>query len=102
MQARLNVPPKIAIQSHPNYRVVQVSPRQGQVGMLLPHANFVVPDKAAIRDLKDIIQLYEKLKPGLFADGRTSDYQTYRETTLTRGALIQSHRTDDLPLFAKR
>jgi hypothetical protein len=49
------------IERHPNFRVVQVSDRQGQVGMLLPHANLVVPDRRAIRSLKDVIQLYEKL-----------------------------------------
>ncbi len=54
-------PPKTSIKNHPNYRVVQVSERQGQVGMLLPHANLVVPDKQAIRKLRDIIRLYERL-----------------------------------------
>jgi hypothetical protein len=53
--------PKVSIENHPNYRVVRVSARQGQVGMLLPHANLVVPDRRAIRDLKDIIRFYGKL-----------------------------------------
>ncbi len=62
MQVSLKNLPKTSIQSHPNYRVVQVSDRQGRVGMLLPHANLVAPDKQAIRDLKEIIQFYQRLK----------------------------------------
>lgn len=62
MQVNLTNPPKISFQNHPNYRVVQVSNRQGRVGMLLPHANLVVPDKRAAKSLRDIIQFYEKLR----------------------------------------
>jgi hypothetical protein len=61
MQLSFKIPQKVSIQNHPNYRVVQVSDRQGKVGMLLPHANLVVPDRRAIRNLKDIIHLYEQL-----------------------------------------
>lgn len=63
MQVSLRTSPKTAIQKHPNYRVVSVSTRQGSVGMLLPHANLVVPDKQAVHDLKEILKLYEKLEP---------------------------------------
>ncbi len=57
-----NLRPRLStIEKHPNYRVVQVSNRAGEVGMLLPHANLVVPDRQSIRNLKEIIQLYEKL-----------------------------------------
>lgn len=63
MYVSLRNPHRISIQDHPNYRVVQVSDRQGQVGMLLPHANLVVPDRHAIQNLKQIIQFYAKLKP---------------------------------------
>lgn len=61
MYLYLKHPPHVSIKNHPNYRVVRVSARQGQVGMLLPHANLVVPDRTAIRDLKDVIRFYEKV-----------------------------------------
>ena len=63
MEVNRSRTPGIGLENHPNYRVVQVSVRQGRVGMLLPHANLVMPDRQAIGDLKDIIQLYQKLKP---------------------------------------
>lgn len=62
MQVSLKYPSKTSIKKHPNYRVVQVSRRQGSVGMLLPQANLVVPNKRTIRDLRDLIQLYKKLE----------------------------------------
>lgn len=61
MQLSFKIPLKSSIEDHPNYRLVQLSERQGQVGMLLPHANVVVPDKQAIRSLKEVIQLYRQL-----------------------------------------
>jgi len=63
MQAVLKVSPQIFIENHPNYRVVKVSERQGNVGMVLPHANLLVPDRQAIHDLKEFMRLYQKLKP---------------------------------------
>jgi hypothetical protein len=62
MQQAFKNPSRTSFENHPNYRVVQVSNRQGQVGMLLPHANLVVPDKRAIHNLREIIHFYEKVK----------------------------------------
>lgn len=76
MQVSLKNSPKTSIENHPNYRGVQVSNQQGRVGMLLPHANLVVPDKKAIRELREIIQLYEQLKPSeSFNSGTSSTYR---------------------------
>jgi hypothetical protein len=61
MQFSLRNARTASIQNHPNYRVVKVSDRQGQVGMLVPYANLVVPDKRTIRSLRDIIRLYGQL-----------------------------------------
>lgn len=78
MHLYLKNPPRNSIQQHPNYRIVKVSDRQGSVGMLLPHANLVVPDKRAVCDLKDIMHLYEKLKPSEPLNyGISSRYRKY-------------------------
>jgi hypothetical protein len=61
MLATIKKSPKFSIKNHPNYRVVKVSSRQGNVVFVLPHANLVVPDREKIRDLSDLIQLYEKV-----------------------------------------
>jgi hypothetical protein len=100
MQASLKTPPKTTIESHPNYRVVNVSHRQGQVGMLLPHANLVVPDKASIHDFDEIIHLYEKLKFHPFNYGTSSGYRKYPDTQKTfQSPVLTDLSCRDLPLF---
>ena len=102
MQVSLVNPPQISFQNHPNYRVVQVSERQGRAGMLLPHANLVEPDKRVVRDLKDIMHLYEKLRPAEpFNYGTTSGYRKYPEPPQPKEPLkpIEFNKIDDLPLF---
>jgi hypothetical protein len=102
MLVSLNNSPKTSFQNHPNYRVVQVSNRQGRVGMLVPHANLVVPDKQAIRSLSEIIKLYEKLPERKREYGFSNGYCKYPEQRATPLASIDLNRTDDLPLFAKQ
>jgi hypothetical protein len=99
MQVSLNVSPKISIENHPNYRVVRVSDRQGQVGMLLPHANLVVPDRRAVRSLRDIIQFYEKLSAR--PPERERGYSNLLSQSTAPVKPIVFNRMDDLPLFAK-
>jgi hypothetical protein len=101
MQVSPKYPRKVSIKNHPNYRVVKVSDRQGQVGMVVPHANLVVPDKQAIHDLKDIIQLYQALKPEPFNYGSSSGYRKYPEPPPATGNPIEFDRIDDLPLFKR-
>lgn len=105
MQASLKNHPKTSIQNHPNYRVVQVSNRQGQVGMLLPHANLVVPDKHAVRELREIIQLYEQLKPSEpFNYGTSSKYrkQVWQDHAPNAPVQFREPSVYDLPLFKKQ
>ena len=64
--------PKVSLENHPNYRVIRVSDLHGQVGMLLPHANLVVPDKAAVRSLRDIIRIYRKLPTNFYKSADNS------------------------------
>jgi len=103
MQVSLRKSPRVCLENYPNYRVVQVSDRSGDVGMLLPHANLVVPDKRAIRNLKEIIQLYEKLKPSEpFNYGTSSGYRKYPKPPPLSEEPAEINRTDDLPLFGKQ
>ena len=102
MQASLRSHPQISIENHPNYRVVQVSGRSGDVGMLIPHANLVVPDKRAIRNLSEIIQLYERLKQAEPFNYRAAN--SYVGGQVPPQEVIRSvrlDRVDDLPLFKK-
>ena len=73
--------------------------------MLLPHANLVVPNKQAIRNLEDIIQLYEKLRPEPFNYGSGSKYQNGK-AQFDRRAAKPLPQLDNpvfgLPLFEKR
>jgi hypothetical protein len=104
MQVGLKNPSKISLESHPNYRVVKVSNRQDPVGMLLPYANLVVPDKQAVRDLKEIIQFYEQLKPSKpFNDGLARAANQSHGATGASNAAPRSHQpaVSDLPLFEK-
>lgn len=92
----------MSIEQHPNYRVVQVSDHSGDVGMLLPHANLVVPDKHTIRNLRDIIQIYEKLKPSKhFNYGTPSNYQkrVWQHYTPTVPKINKEPSVYDLPLL---
>jgi hypothetical protein len=103
MQQSLKNSPKTAIRTHPNYRVVQVSNQSGTVGMLLPHANIVVPDKQSIRRLGDIIALYEKLSARRFNYGSTSDYNAKTSHVQTQQVNpIELNSMKDLPLFRLR
>jgi hypothetical protein len=88
------------IQDHPNFRVVQVSNRTGAVGMLLPHANLVVPDRRDVKRLHDIIELYDKLPAKQFDYGFTSTY--HRSTTKNYPVQeVEVASINDLPLFEK-
>jgi hypothetical protein len=101
MPASLTNSPRISFENHPNYRVVQVSGRSGEVGMLLPHANLVVPDRRAIRNLTEIIQLYERLKHAdLLNYGATNAYAR-RPAPQEVVKPVQANRMNDLPLFKK-
>jgi hypothetical protein len=103
MQVSLKNHSKVSLEGHPNYRVVKVSDRQGSVPMLLPHANLVVPDKQAIRDLKDIILFYEKLKPPeSFNYVSGSGYRKYPEPPQLKEKPIEFDRIDNLPLFERQ
>lgn len=102
MQASLRSHPPISIENHPNYRVVQVSGRSGEVGMLVPHANLVVPNKRTIYALKEIIQFYDKLKPSKpFNYGATSAYARRSAPPQEVIKPVQVNGIDDLPLFKK-
>lgn len=101
MQAYLKNPHKVSIKNHPNYRVVKVSDRQGNVGMVVPHANLVIPDKAVIHDLREIIQLYRVLKPETYNYGTSRGYRKYPEPPPLKEEPVESNRMNDLPLFGK-
>jgi hypothetical protein len=101
MQVSPKYPHKVSIKNHPNYRVVKVSDRQDPVGFVLPYANLVVPDKQVIRDLKDIIQLYQALKPDPFNYGSSSGYRKHSELPPLSEEPIEMNRISDLPLFKK-
>ena len=102
MQVSLRNPSKVSIKNHPNYRVVKVSDRQGHVGFVLPHANRVVPDKRVIRDLKEIIQLYQALKPEPFNYGTSSSYRKHPVPPPLKEKPMEFDRIDDLPIFKKQ
>jgi hypothetical protein len=102
MQATFRNHSPISIENHPNYRVVQVSGRSGDVGMLIPHANLVVPDKWAIRNLREIIELYEKLKHSEpFNYGAMSAYARRSANHQEAIKPVQVNNLNDLPLFKK-
>jgi hypothetical protein len=75
MSVNLKTRSDVFFEKHPNFRIVQVSGRAGKVGMHLPHANLLVPDKDAIRNLSEIMELYKSLKLTAFNYGAGSDYE---------------------------
>lgn len=101
MQHRIKNSLKTAIHNHPNYRIVHVSHRSGDVGMLLPHANLVVPDKQTVRKLGDIISLYEKLPLPRFNYGSTSSYERSPQVQPQPAQEIELNSIKGLPLFGK-
>jgi hypothetical protein len=102
MPVSLKSHPQISIENHPNYRVVQVSGRSGDVGMLIPHANLVVPDKRAICNLSEIIQFYENLKHAEpFNYGTPNPYAGTQVLPREEIRPVRLNRVDDLPLFKR-